>query len=196
MTAVASAREAGSALFGGRREIGPVGTVSRVAVGLVAVGLPIVLAGFGWWDALGAFVVLPAVTTVAVQLLTTAGRAGGREKIVLGAVCSSRICLLIALAVAASLAFSILTPADGEVFFWVWLGASMLVAAACGYRGCEVLAGPNLLTGRRDEIGCMIFTPIDRAEARRRGMRPASGARMSRCDARHGELRGPGPSAR
>jgi hypothetical protein len=33
---------------------------------------------------------------------------------------------------------------------------------------CEVLAIPNLLSGRRDQIGCIAYTPIDRAEASRR----------------------------
>jgi hypothetical protein len=45
----------------------------------------------------------------------------------------------------------------------------MLVAALRGYAGCEVLAIPNTITGecpRNDRIGCIIYTPIDVAEAR------------------------------
>jgi hypothetical protein len=53
------------------------------------------------------------------------------------------------------------------VVFWVFIGSSMLLGAARGDAGCEVLAFPNAITGRRDRIGCILFTPIDAAEARR-----------------------------
>jgi hypothetical protein len=69
--------------------------------------------------------------------------------------------------IAAAAGVDVLTPACGEVALWVWLGGSMLVAAARGFSGCEVLAVPNLLTGHRDQIGCILYTPIDRADARR-----------------------------
>jgi hypothetical protein len=39
-----------------------------------------------------------------------------------------------------------------------------------------VLAIPNAITGRRDRIGCILYTPIDAAEARskqRRAGQPA-----------------------
>lgn len=59
---------------------------------------------------------------------------------------------------------------------WVFLGASMLVGAARGYGGCEVLVFPNALTGRQDQVGCVLYTPIDRAEARRQAFRTGRGA--------------------
>ncbi len=40
----------------------------------------------------------------------------------------------------------------------------MLLAAGRGYEGCELLAFPNLILGRRDAIWCPIYTPIDRTE--------------------------------
>jgi hypothetical protein len=43
-----------------------------------------------------------------------------------------------------------------------------------GFGGCEVLAILNLVTARRDQIGCILFTPIDRAEARRAARRDES----------------------
>ena len=58
----------------------------------------------------------------------------------------------------------LLTSTHGDVVFWVWLGASMLVGTACGDGGCEVLAFPNAFTGRRDRVGRILFTPIDDAE--------------------------------
>jgi hypothetical protein len=66
--------------------------------------------------------------------------------------------------VAANSGLATVTPANGNVTLWVWLGASMLLAAARGYPGCEVLAVSNMLTGRTDQIGCILYTPIDRWE--------------------------------
>jgi hypothetical protein len=69
--------------------------------------------------------------------------------------------------VAVGIALSVVTPVN-DVAIWSFFGFSMLVAALRGYAGCEVLAIPNALTGRRDQIGCVLYTPIDRAEARGR----------------------------
>lgn len=150
-----------------RREIGPIGTASRVVVGLIAIALPIAIGGFGWWDAAAALVALPLIATAAAALITAAYRRLSPESLTRRhAVCSSLACWLIVVMVIAAAGLDVLTPASGEVAFWVWLGASMLVAAARGYGGCEVLAAPNLLTGRHDQVGCVLFTPIDRAEAR------------------------------
>jgi hypothetical protein len=124
MTRIPTSLRTAAACLGDRREIGPIGTAARMVGGLIAIGLPIVLGGFGWWDA--------------------------------------------------AVGVDILTPASGDVALWVWLGGSMLVAAARGFGGCEVLAIPNLITGRRDQIGCILFTPIDRAEARRAAHRGES----------------------
>ncbi len=48
----------------------------------------------------------------------------------------------------------------------VFYGASMLLAALRGYGGCEVLAVPNWLLRRDDQVGCAVFWPIDRLERR------------------------------
>ncbi|MFI5283761.1 MAG: hypothetical protein ACHQ0J_11625 [Candidatus Dormibacterales bacterium] len=40
-------------------------------------------------------------------------------------------------------------------------GASMLLAAARGYGGCEVLAISNWILRRDDQIGCLVLSPID-----------------------------------
>lgn len=42
----------------------------------------------------------------------------------------------------------------------------MLIAAARGYAGCEVLAVPNWILRRDDQVGCLIFSPVDRLEQR------------------------------
>ena len=50
----------------------------------------------------------------------------------------------------------------------LFYGASMLLAAARGYAGCEILAIPNWITRRDDRMACPVFSPIDAAEARLR----------------------------
>ncbi len=47
----------------------------------------------------------------------------------------------------------------------IFYGLSMLLAALRGYAGCESLAISNWLLHRNDEIGCLLFSPVDSAEA-------------------------------
>lgn len=47
---------------------------------------------------------------------------------------------------------------------WFYLGVSLLVAAIRGYAGCEVLAISNWVTGRDDQVGCIVLSPIDAIE--------------------------------
>jgi hypothetical protein len=153
------------------RDIGPVGTLARVVAGVPMIAVPIASYGIEWWElaVLDAFVLLG---TVPARLIVAAhDRGAGRTPGVCDAICSAPACALIATFAALAFALSAVTPADGVVVFWVWLGASMLVGAARGYGGCEVLAFANAFTGRRDRIGCVVFTPIDIAEARRRARR-------------------------
>jgi hypothetical protein len=172
MTRILTSLRTPAARLGDRREIGPIGTAARVVGGLIAIGLPIILGGFGWWDAAAALVALPLVATGAAAVVTSAYRRLAPEALARrDAICSGPACSLIAIVIGAAVGVDILTPASGEVALWVWLGGSMLAAAARGLGGCEVLAIPNLMTGRRDQIGCILYTPIDRAEARRAGRR-------------------------
>jgi hypothetical protein len=50
---------------------------------------------------------------------------------------------------------------DAALMFY---GGSMLVAAVRGYAGCEVLAVSNWLLGRDDQVGCLLFAPVDLVE--------------------------------
>ncbi|MGH9279261.1 MAG: hypothetical protein ACRD12_14290 [Acidimicrobiales bacterium] len=50
----------------------------------------------------------------------------------------------------------------------LFFGGSMLLAAAKSVGGCEVLALSNWVLRRDDEVGCVVFGPIDRVERRRR----------------------------
>jgi hypothetical protein len=51
----------------------------------------------------------------------------------------------------------------------IFYGASMLLAALRGYPGCEVLAVSNWLLRRDDQVGCVIFPPLDCLERRLTG---------------------------
>ena len=50
----------------------------------------------------------------------------------------------------------------------IFYGASMLLAAARGYAGCEILAIHNWVTRRDDRMACPVFSPIAAAEATQR----------------------------
>ena len=155
------------------RDIGPIGTASRLAAGLAAIAVPIASSGLAWrdWAALDAFAIL--ATVIARGVLAGYERWAPEAFASRHLVFSAPACSLTAIFLALSFAVSAATPADGDVVFWVWLGASMLVAGAAGYGGCEVLAFPNAFTGRRDRIDCILFTPIDTAETRYRARRAA-----------------------
>lgn len=152
------------------REIGPIGTASRTLAGAAAITVPVAIEGIGWWDLPGLAAALVVVTTAARLITPVIERThpetgGARHK-----VCSPAGCLLIGVLFAAASALGAATPAHADIAFWGFLGTSMLLAAARGDGGCELLALPNAITGREDRIGCILFTPIDAAEARRRAV--------------------------
>ena len=162
---------------GGRaREIGPIGAASRVVGGLIAIAVPIALSGIGWWDVAAALIALPVIT-LALSALVTAGyrRYAPASLARRHSICSGPGCVLVAAVIGVAIALTIATPVN-EVAIWSFFGVSMLVAALRGYAGCEVLAIPNAITGRRDQIGCVLYTPIDVAEARRKTSRPGQPA--------------------
>jgi len=154
-----------------RREIGPVGTLTRVLGGILALAVPIALNGPGWWDLAVGLVGLPLFAAVAFLVVRA-----GYERWAPGGLaaqsgtCWGAACWLLAIVFAGFIPLAALTPVS-ETAFWVWIGTSLLLGAARGYGGCEILAFSNVLSGRRDQVGCLVYTPIDRAEARHRGRR-------------------------
>jgi hypothetical protein len=151
-----------------RRDIGPIGTLARVLGGVLALAIPIALDGLGWWNLAAGLVGLPLVAAVAFLVVRA-----GYERWVPGGLaaqsgtCRGAACWLLGIVFGVFIPVAALTPVSGTAF-WVWIGASLLLGAARGYGGCEILAFPNILTHRRDQVGCLLYTPIDRAEARRR----------------------------
>ena len=137
------------------RDIGPVGTASRVVGGLLFVALPVAVWGLGWWDVAASVAGFPLLALAAGVLLPRARPvlwAWGVFAAVLGA----------------ATLVTFVTPVDATAI-WVFLGVSTLLGAARGYGGCEVLAIPNVIMGRRDRVGCLIYSPIDALEARYAG---------------------------
>jgi hypothetical protein len=57
--------------------------------------------------------------------------------------------------------FSIPATRDAVALFY---GSSLLLAAARGYAGCEVMAISNWIMRRDDQVGCVVFSPLDEAE--------------------------------
>jgi hypothetical protein len=108
---ITSLRTAAGALLGDRRDIGPLGTASRIAGGLIAIALPIALGGFGWWDAAAALVGLPLVATGAATLITAAYQRLAPEGLARGhAVCSGPACWLSMIMVGTAVGLDVLTP--------------------------------------------------------------------------------------
>jgi hypothetical protein len=66
--------------------------------------------------------------------------------------------------------------AGGAALFY---GATLLVAAWRAQPGCEATVLSNSILGRDDQIGCPIFSPIDKAEARLNARRSAASTRRT-----------------
>jgi peptidoglycan/LPS O-acetylase OafA/YrhL len=141
------------------RAIGRRGTIARLVIGVLLAGSVIEtqrLDGFDptpWLLGLAGF---PAVL-LAWQWLRT--RRNLRPVHAIG-VAGHTVCLAIGLGLALTPSYapalSVTQPAVA-----LFYGVSMLLAVVRGYAGCEVLALSNWLMRRDDQVGCVLFTPID-----------------------------------
>lgn len=151
-----------------RRSIGPLGTLARITVGLALVGSVVeghVAGTFHPWPWLLGFVGLPAVV-LAWQRWRTDRHAWRLDAT--GPVAHIlNIAVFLALYLTPWYAPALSMTSDAALLFY---GVSMLLAAARGYAGCEVLALSNWLLRRDDQIGCMVFGPVDAAEHAARRM--------------------------
>jgi hypothetical protein len=140
------------------REIGPVGTALRVIAGLGVLYLAGTLEG-GWWDVdwfdpLVGFVALPGLMVALGLIARRYARGPIHFNGILGHAVNG--------AVIAALVVIPYTAGGAALFY----GATMLVAAWLGQRGCESTVISNLILRRDDLIGCLFFLPADEAEAR------------------------------
>lgn len=153
-----------------RREIGPIGTTTRVVLGLIFVvvlgipgGVTTVHGQYRYtFDVLSVIlgaVVFPAVALGLHWFWVRRRSAPLRET---GPVASAiNFVVLLVLFLMPWYAPRIYFIATGAALFY---GASMLLAAARGRAGCEVTAISNWVLHREDQVGCPVFTPIDSLE--------------------------------
>jgi hypothetical protein len=148
------------------RRIGGVGTAARLLVGLVLLGsvLQGELAGpfrpAAWLLGLVGF---PAVLLAWQWWRARRGRSRLRATGPLGH--GLNIAVFLALYLTPWYAPSLRFTSDAALLFY---GTSMLLAALRGDGGCEVLAVSSWLLGRDDQVGCVVFSPIDQLEHYRR----------------------------
>lgn len=138
------------------RAIGPLGVGARIAVGAVFVAAALWWRDPTWADVIVGLVVLPAA---AISVLGWRAR---RQPDRLEAISPTAHCLNAVLFLPL---FFIPATAGGALLFY---GVSMFVAALRRNGGCEVTAVSNAVLGRDDQVGCVLFSPIDTAEAARR----------------------------
>ncbi len=145
----------------GRRDIGIIGTTTRAVLGVVllgavawgelragtptgllvgVIGFPAAVLAGHWWHA---------------QHDPASVRATGPVGIAVN--CAIGLAVYLTGWLVPALRFM----SDAVVAFY---GMSMLLAAVRGYAGCEVLAVSNWLLRRDDQVGCVVFTPVDSLE--------------------------------
>lgn len=158
-----------------RRQIGQVGTCARVVIGLLLLlfgangGKKVVFTGGHFESGLNVAALILGVVVFPAVLLVFQWIRLRRDSSRLEATGPVATAVNI-LAFAILIAISFVPPVSyvGYAAF-VFYGASMLLAAARGYGGCEVFAVSNWLLRRDDQVGCLVLSPIDQWE---RGRRP------------------------
>ncbi len=146
------------------RAIGTVGTMARLIVGLAFIALAFLTGEFELYSLPLGLIGFPAVLLLLQWL--RARWAPGRLQ--------ATGPLGFSLNILIALPFFIVPYTQAAAF--LFYGASMLLAAACGYAGCEITAISNWLLRRDDQVGCVIFSPIDAAKAATKECpRPAGG---------------------
>ena len=139
-----------------KRTIGWIGTIARVVGGLGGLywgamhGLP--RTELVWLDLVLGLAAYPAGSFLVMALRLRLTRESMRAYGVLG----HGINLGIGMAL-----FSV-TPHAAALFY----GPALLLQAARGHAGCEILAVSNFLLRRDDQVGCAVYTPLDAVEAR------------------------------
>jgi hypothetical protein len=145
-----------------RRSIGPWGTGARVVVGVLLVGSVAVghlTGGFDPWAWVLGLVGFPLL--VLAWQRWRASRHPHRLQATGPLAHLVNIAVFAALYLTPSYAPALSVTSDAALLFY---RTSMLLAALRGYAGCEVLAVSNWVLRRDDQIGCMVFGPVDSAE--------------------------------
>ena len=143
------------------RQIGTCGTIARLVLGGIMVGSVVIghTRTFRPLPWLLGLVVFP--TLALTWQWIRARRTPDRLKAIGPGAHVLNIAVFFALYLTPYYAPAISFTSDAALLFY---GASMLLAAARGYAGCEVLAISNTVLHRDDQIGCLVFGPIDQVE--------------------------------
>jgi hypothetical protein len=138
------------------RAIGRLGAGARVLVGVALLAGGIIAGGgwISWWQLALGIVGMPGVL-IAAQATRLAFTKRTLSQTSHLATCFN--CAAVA---------GLLTLSQTRDATLVFLGGSMVLAAARGYGGCETLAIGNWLLRRNDHVGCLLFGPFDQFEAR------------------------------
>ena len=150
------------------RDIGPLGTVARLVVGLLLVGSVIYgqlathLTPASWALGLLGF---PALVLAWHRWRVHRHPAPIADTSLLSSLLG--VALFLALYFTWWYAPALSVTSDAALLFF---GGSMLLAAFRGDAGCEIWSASNWLLHRHDQIACTVFFPIDALE--RRGTRP------------------------
>ncbi|MPZ89209.1 MAG: hypothetical protein GEU81_14310 [Nitriliruptorales bacterium] len=162
------AEPAGTARGAGwRRRIGPLGTAARVVVGLALLGDVMLGHWTGEFGPASWVLGLVGFPTVLLAWQWARARRGAPPLRATGLVGHTlNVLVFLALYLTFWYAPVLSITSDAALIFY---GASMLLAAGRGYAGCEVLAASNWLLRRDDQVGCILFAPVDHLERRERG---------------------------
>jgi hypothetical protein len=134
--------------------IGPIGALARFVVGAVLIGLALFWREPNWRDPVFGLVVMPAIAVGLIALRARHSPAPLRATGPVGHALNAAVFIPL---------FALPATAGPAFFFY---GASMLIAGTRRSGGCEVTAIPNMVLNRHDAVGCMLFVPVDFAEAK------------------------------
>jgi hypothetical protein len=145
-----------------RRAIGPAGAIARTVVGGALLAIVIVGHSTGGWRPLPWLLALVAFPALLVAVQAARARRSRPPLRATGPVGHAvNIGVFLALWLTPYYLPALSATGDAALIFY---GASMLLAAARGYAGCEVLAVSNWLLRRDDQVGCVVFGPVDALE--------------------------------
>ncbi len=148
------------------RAIGVVGTAGRVVIGLGLLYLAFTEGGKPEW---GLQWQGPLLGLVAFPVALLAFQALRLRFTTTTLIATGPIGFAVNFGIGAVL-YSIPFTRDAILLFY---GSSLLLAAVRGYAGCESLAIANWLLRRDDQVGCVVFSPLDAIESRLTGKRTA-----------------------